>query len=136
MPTAVFPYIGNNKVFIQTSNAAPTTPDEYWFTIGATFQAGTITEGSAVWPGHSATLSFHEPTRLDYYAPAPPAPFKTLDALHNFFPFGTYTVGVHTDDGELIASNIFYNADYFTNDIPYITNYSSLQGFNPLHNFQ
>jgi hypothetical protein len=126
-------YIINNTSYSQTSNSAPTTPFGYFFDIGAFFStAGDFTSGSATYPGPASpqALSLFLPTELQYQTPF----YPSLSALHVDYPFGTYSITATGPAGTQTA-NIVYGADYFTSNVPYLTNYGSLAGLNPAANF-
>lgn len=127
------PYIYDNTVFDQTSDTAPLVPWFYFFSIGATFlTAGDYSAASASYPGLGSpqTLGLIAPTTFDFGSLA----FTSFSNLQTAYPFGTYTV---TAVGNQIssASSVSYQANYFTNNIPFVTNYSSLNGFNPSNDF-
>lgn len=128
----ISPYIFANTVFDQTSDAAPLAPWFYFFSIGATFlTAGDYSAASAGYPGPGSpqTLALIAPTNFDFGSPA----FTSLSSLQAAYPFGIYTV---TGTGnQSSTSSVSYQANYFTNTVPFITNYSSLNGFNPTNDF-
>ena len=130
---AINALIFNNTVFDQTSSSAPVTPAFYFFSIGATFQTpGSYNAATATYPGPGSpqTLALIQPTRFDFGS----VPFSSLSALQTAYPFGTYTVTA-TGSQPTSVSSIQYLANFFTTTIPFITNYSSLNGLNPESNF-
>lgn len=129
----ISPYIFANTVFNQTSGTAPLVPWLYFFSIGATFlTAGDYSAASANYPGPGSpqTLGLIAPTTFDFGSPA----FTSFSNLQAAYPFGTYTV---TAVGNQISStsSVSYQANYFTSTVPFVTNYSSLNGFNPANDF-
>ncbi|WP_166299260.1 hypothetical protein [Bradyrhizobium sp. 2S1] len=129
----ISPYIYDNTVFDQTSDTAPLVPRFYFFSIGATFiTAGDYSAASASFPGPSSpqTLVLIAPTGFDFGSPA----FTSFSNLQAAYPFGTYTV---TAVGNQISStsSASYQANYFTTVIPFVTNYSSLNGLNAASDF-
>ncbi|MCK1554440.1 cadherin-like domain-containing protein [Bradyrhizobium sp. 177] len=129
----ISPYIYDNTVFDQTSDTAPLLPWFYFFSIGATFlAAGDYSAASASYPGPGSpqTLGLIAPTTFDFGSPA----FTSLSNLQAAYPFGAYTV---TAVGNQISStsSVSYQANYFTGAIPFVTNYSGLNGFNPANDF-
>lgn len=129
----ISPYIFDNTVFDQTSDTAPLLPWFDFFSIGATFStAGDYGAASASYlgPGSPQTLGLIAPTTFDFGSPA----FTSFSNLQAAYPFGTYTVtavGNQTSS----TSSVSYQANYFTGVIPFVTNYSSLNGFNPANDF-
>src|SRR6267143_6175033 len=135
MPTTdqISPYIFDNTVFDQTGDTAPLVPWFYFFNIGATFlTAGDYSAASASFPGLGSPqiLALIAQTRFDFGSSA----FTSFSTLHAAYPFGTYTV---TAVGNQISStsSVSYQANYFTSTIPFVTNYSSLNGFNAANDF-
>lgn len=129
----ISPYIYDNTVFDQTSDTAPLAPWFYFFSIGATFStAGDYSAASATYPGLGSpqSLGLIAPTRFDFGSSA----FTSFSALQAAYPFGTYTV---TAVGNQISStnSVSYQANYFTSTIPFVTNYSSLNGLNAANDF-
>ncbi|TFV37967.1 PQQ-binding-like beta-propeller repeat protein [Bradyrhizobium niftali] len=129
----ISPYIFDNTVFDQTSDTAPLVPWFYFFSIGATFlTAGDYSAASASYPGPGSpqTMGLIAPTTFDFGSPA----FTSFSNLEAAYPFGTYTV---TAVGNQISStsSVSYQANYFTSAVPFVTNYSSLNGFNPANDF-
>lgn len=124
----ISPYIFANTVFDQTGDAAPLVPWFDFFSIGGTFlTAGDYSAASAGYPGPGSpqTLALIAPTNFDFGSPA----FTSLSSLQAAYPFGTYTVtGIGNQSS---TSSVSYQANYFTSTVPFITNYSSLNGFNP-----
>lgn len=126
-------YIFDNTVFDQTSDAALLVPWFYFFSIGATFlTAGDYSTASASYPGPDSpqTLALIAPTTFNFSSPA----FTSFSTLQDAYPFGTYTV---TGTGNQISStsSVSYQANYFTSTVPFVTNYSSLNGFDPANDF-
>ncbi|MEY9748875.1 ELWxxDGT repeat protein/VCBS repeat-containing protein [Bradyrhizobium japonicum] len=129
----ISPYIFDNTVFNQTSDTAPPVPWFYFFSIGATFlTAGDYSVASASYPGAGSpqTLALIAPTKFDFSSSA----FTSFSTLQAAYPFGTYTV---TGIGNQISStsSVSYQANYFTSAVPFITNYSGLNGLNPSTDF-
>lgn len=125
--------VGNNTAYNQTSNSAPTTASGYFFGMYADFSTpGDFTSGTATYPGPDSPqgLSPAGDTRLLYQT----GYYSSLALLHADYPFGTYTINATGPAGNQTA-NIDYSADYFTSDVPYITNFSSLAGSNPAQTF-
>jgi hypothetical protein len=131
-------YIYDNKVYEQTSNSAPTTPAGYFFNIGLFFTtAGDYTTGTATDPAIGSPQSL----------PAVPAPggpteynfssalYPTMAALHAAYPFGHYAITANGGTAGTATAYINYRHDYFTSAIPYLTNFSALNGLNPAANF-
>jgi hypothetical protein len=117
------------QVFDQTSNSAPATPSFLFFSIGATFQtAGSYNAATATYPGPGSpqTLALVGPTRFDFSSP----PFSSLPALQTAYPFGTYTVTA-TGSQPTSVSSLSYQANFFSTTIPFLTNFSSLNGLDP-----
>ncbi len=130
---SVSAFIFNNTVFNQTSNSAPASPSFYFFSIGATFQtAGSYNAATATYPGPGSpqTLALIGPTEFNFSSPA----FSSLSALQTAYPFGTYTVTA-TGGQPTSVSSLTYLANFFSTTIPFITNYNSLNGFNPERSF-
>jgi hypothetical protein len=126
-------YIIDNTSYSQTSNSQPTTPFGYFFAMGAFFSGpGDFTSGSAAYPGPASPqlLSPVSSTEIQYQS----GYYPSLAVLHSNFPFGLYSITATGPAGTQTA-NISYGADYFTADIPYLTNYSSLAGLNPAAKF-
>src|SRR5262249_28959436 len=86
----------------------------------------------AIYPGPESpeALPLINPTRFDLASPA----FASLSDLHSHYQFGTYTVTAFGSQPS-ISGSISYQADYFTNTIPTITNFSSLSKFDTTHDF-
>ena len=125
--------IFNNTVFDQTSNSAPVTPAFYFFSIAATFQtAGSYNAATATYPGPGSPqpLALIGPTEFNFSSPA----FGSLSTLQTAYPFGTYTVTA-TGGQPTSVSSLSYTANFFSTTVPFITNYSSLNGLNPASNF-
>jgi len=58
-----------------------------------------------------------------------------MAALHAAYPFGLYTITGSGGSAGTATAYIDYRHDYFTNTIPYVTNFSALNGLNPAANF-
>jgi hypothetical protein len=126
--------IGNNTSFEQTSNAAPTTPFGYFFSIGAFFSTpGDFTTASATFPGPTSpqALSANSTTSFLYQTPY----LSSLAAVHAAYPFGTYTITAGGGPAGTQHAVIDYTADEFSTSIPSLTNYSSLAGLDPANPF-
>jgi hypothetical protein len=129
----ISPYIFNNTVFNQTSDIAPVLPSFYFFSIGATFlTAGDYSAATASYPGPSSpqTLTEIAPTRFDFSS----QPFTSSSTEQLAYPFGTYTVAA-IGSQSTSTSSVSYQADYFTSTVPFVTNYSSLNGLNADNDF-
>lgn len=129
----ISPYIYDNTVFDQTSDTAPLVPWFYFFSIGATFStAGDYSSASASYPGLGSpqTLALVGPTKFDFGSPS----FDSPSGMQDAYPFGTYTV-MAVGNQASSTSSVSYQANYFTSNIPFVTNYSSLNGFNPANDF-
>ena len=128
-------YIYDNKSYDQTSNSAPTTPAGYFFSIGLFFtNAGDYTTGSATYPGSGSPQSLPAPagsTQFNYDS----AFYPTMAALHAAYPFGHYAITASGGTAGTATAYINYRHDYFTSAIPYLTNFSALNGLNPAANF-
>ena len=123
-------FVFNNESYTQTSNAAPTSPTGYFFSIGATFTTpGSFTSASAAYPGPGSPLDLPPLSSTDFNYNS--AQYATLTALHNDFPFGTYTITTVPTE----TSAISYTSDNFTTTIPYLTNLNSLSASNPTQPF-
>ena len=132
MADPISPYLYANIVFNQTSNTSPVASSFDFFSIGATFlTAGDYTSATATYPGFGSPqiLSLIAPTRFDFGSPA----FTSFSALQTAYPFGTYTVTA--TGNQTTSSSVSYQANYFPSSIPFITNYSSLNGLNPAKDF-
>lgn len=129
-PAAADPFTGtifNNEIFSQTGNASPNTPDGYFFNIGGFFSnAGSYTSATATYPGpgSSLILPLVSPTQFNFGSSLQP-----LSAIQTNYPTGTYTISA--SGSESATATISYTADYFTNNIPYLTNLGSLNGLDP-----
>ena len=127
-------YIYDNIVYDQTSNSAPTTPAGYFFNIGLFFTtAGDYTAGSATYPGLGSpqTLPPDGSTQFNFGSTL----YPTMAALHTAYPFGLYTITGSGGAAGTATAYIDYRHDYFTKAIPYLTNFSALNGLNPAANF-
>lgn len=122
--------IANNAEFLQTSDSAPASPFGYFFDIDAYFsKAGDFTSGSVTYPGPASpqTLTPDGNTSIGYGT----GYYTSLTTLHSDFPFGTYSLTASGGPAGTQTANISYGADYFSNDVPYVTNFASLVGLNP-----
>jgi hypothetical protein len=72
------------------------------------------------------SLPLVKPTTFNFESPA----FTFLTALHAAYPFGTYSITT-TVTSASTTGVINYTADYFTSTVPYLTNYTALNGLNP-----
>ena len=123
-------FIFNNTVYEQTNSSAPTTPAFYFFSIGATQTAGDFNSASATYPGPGSPVSLPliNPTTFNFNSPD----ITSLAALHTAYPFGTYSITTtNTMTSAFTTGVINYTADYFASTVPYLTNYSALNGLNP-----
>jgi hypothetical protein len=127
-------YVYDNISYNQTSNSAPTTPAGYFFDIGLFFAtAGDYTTGTSTYPGPGSPQSLPAAgsTEFNYSSPS----YTTMAALHAAYPFGLYTITGSGGSAGTATAYIDYRHDYFTNTIPYVTNFSALNGLNPAANF-
>jgi hypothetical protein len=126
-------YVYNNNSYTQTSNSAPTTPFGYFFSIGAFFATpGDYSSATATYPGPASpqSLPYASSTEFNYSSPY----FSSSADLQAAYPFGTYSITA-TGPAGTSSSTIEYNNNYFTTAIPYIQNYSSLNGLNTRQGF-
>lgn len=126
-------FIFDNTSFSQTSNSVPAAPSGYFFSIGTFFSiAGDFTSASAAYPGPGSPQSLPPlgTTELNFNSGV----YPTLAALHADYPFGNYTITASGPAGTQ-TSVVPYAADFFTGDVPHLTNYSSLNGLDPAANF-
>ncbi|MCK1585517.1 hypothetical protein IVB03_39675 [Bradyrhizobium sp. 168] len=128
---AITPYLFDNQVFTQASDAAPILPSYYFFNIGALIPAGAYVAATATYPGIGSPqpLPLIESTRFDGGGT-----FTTLNDLHSHYQFGTYTVTAFGSQ-PTVSTSISYQADYFTNVVPRITNFSTLSQYDPSLDF-
>src|SRR5262245_44910325 len=104
---SITPYVFDNEVFTQTSDATPTLPTYYFFNIGALIvPAGAYVSAVATYPGAASpqTLPLIAPDRFDGGVS-----FLTSADLHSHYPFGTYTVTAFGSQPTVSAS-ISYQA--------------------------
>lgn len=126
-------FLFNNTSYSQTSNSAPTMPVGYFFSLGATFgTAGDYNSATATYPGTGSpqTLPALGTTEFNYNSTG----YGSSTALQAAYPFGTYTITA-TGSAGTSTSNIPYAANLFANAIPYLTNFSSLNGLNSGQSF-
>jgi hypothetical protein len=133
---AADPTAGNiyyNALYDQTSNSQPSAAVGYFFDIG-TFVGvpGDYTSATATYPGPRSPLSLPSVSTTEFNYGS--SLYSTLAGLHADFPFGTYTIAVRGPAGTS-TTTIDYTADDFDSAVPYLTNFSSLAGLNPLHSF-
>ncbi|MGH8318324.1 MAG: PEP-CTERM sorting domain-containing protein [Steroidobacteraceae bacterium] len=125
-------FIYDNTSYSQTSNAAPTSPSGYFFSIGATFDtAGDFYSAGASYPGPGTPQSLPlNGTEFNFTSPY----YSSLSALHTHYGFGKYVI---TATGPVLqqTSAVPYAGDYFTSTVPYVTDFSSLDGLDPAANF-
>jgi hypothetical protein len=127
-------FIFNNTAYEQTSSSAPTTPAFYFFNIGATQTAGDFNGASATYPGPGSpqSLPLINPTEFNFGSPR----ITSSAALRAAYPFGIYSITTtNTVTGSSTTGVINYTADYFTSTVPYLINYSALNGLNPAATF-
>jgi hypothetical protein len=133
---AADPTAGNiydNASYDQASNSQPSAAVGYFFNIGTFFGVPSdYISATATYPGPSSPLSLPavSTTEFNYGSSL----YSTLAGLHADFPFGTYTVAA-TGPAGTSTTTIDYTADYFASAVPYLTDFSSLAGLNPLHSF-
>lgn len=126
-------FIFDNTSFSQTSNSAPAAPFGYFFSIGSFFStAGDFTSASAAYPGPGSPQSLPPSGATEFNFNS--GFYPSLSALHADYPFGNYTIAASGPAGAQ-TSVIPYSADDFASDVPYLTNYSSLNGLDPAANF-
>lgn len=125
----------DNASFVQTSDAAPTTPSGYFFSVGASSENGGIFNSASVaYPGPGspmdlpATPGTAGTSNANFGFSTPP--YASLSDLHSDFPFGQYTITGDGPSGDATAV-INYPADYFASTAPYLTNFDQLNGMNP-----
>jgi hypothetical protein len=119
-----------NTYYSQTSNSAPLAASGYFFDIDATISAGDYNSASATYPGAGSPQSLPQlsPTSFGYGSPT----YATLAALHGAYPFGNYQITtINTVTNASTTGVINYTADHFATALPYVTNYSTLNGANP-----
>jgi MYXO-CTERM domain-containing protein len=95
---------------------------------------GSYTNGSVAYPGPGSPQTLPAPagsTQFDYSSTT----YATTSALQTAYPFGTYTVSAGGGSEPSATAVIPYAQDYFTSTIPYVTNFSSLNGLNTTVNF-
>jgi hypothetical protein len=123
-------YLYDNTSYAQTSDSAPTTPIGYFFSLGATFTTpGDYTTATASYPGSGSpqNLPTNGSTGFNFNSSF----YSSLSDLHADYPFGTYTISASGGPAGTATANISYNADPFTGTVPYLTNYSALNGMDP-----
>lgn len=125
--------IFDNTVYSQTSAASPTNPSFYFFSIGGEYGSGdTFGGATATFPGTASPVtSFANNVPQPSFFNNDSISFPSLSTLHIAYNFGTYaitaTINGSPDTGVIAG----YTRDLFTSSIPFLTNYSSLQGLNP-----
>lgn len=133
---AADPTAGNiydNASYDQTSNSQPSAAVGYFFNIGTFFGVpGDYTSATATYLGPSSPLSLPAMSTTDFNYGS--SLYSTLAGLHADFPFGTYTIAA-TGPAGTSTTTIDDTADYFGSAVPYLTDFSSLAGLNPLHGF-
>ena len=126
--------IYNNTTYQQSSDTQPSTPAGYFFSLGGFFQtAGSWTTGTATYPGTGSPQALSlccGGTQLNYGSP-----ILTQSQLAAAYPFGTYPIAASGGTAGSVQSVLNYSANYFTTAVPYITNYSALNGLNPANSF-
>jgi hypothetical protein len=117
--------------YMQTSNAQPSAPSFYNFSItGLSQSAGDFTSASINYPGPGSPIVV--PFVGSSFAEH--ANFATLPALQASFPFGTYNITAsNSSTGATQSTAINYPGNSFPNVVPYLTggSYSALQNMNP-----
>jgi hypothetical protein len=96
--------------------------------------AGDYTAGTVHYPGPGSPQSLPAPagsTQFDYQSSL----YSSMSALHAAYPFGHYRITASGGSSGKETARINYTHDYFTHTIPYLTNFSSLNGLNPAQNF-
>jgi len=129
-------YIYDNILYQQTSNSAPTTPEGYFFDMGFYFtNPGDYTTGTVSYPGPGSpqTLPALSGSTTQYDSQS--SLYSSRSALHAAYPFGHYKITASGGSSGTGKANINYTHNYFTKAIPYLTNFSSLNGLNPTQNF-
>jgi len=125
-------FLDNNTVFVQSSGAAPISPDHYTFRLQA-YVLPALTPGPTIvsvsYPGPDSPLNLsYTPIVVFSFLSAN---FASETDLHAVYPFGTYAFTASSSDtGESQHSAIDYKADFFTSAIPALTaqSYADLQG--------
>jgi hypothetical protein len=125
--------IFDNTVYSQTSAAAPTNPFFYFFSIGGNYASGdTFGGATAMFPGTaSPATSFQNNVPQPNFFDNISVSFLSLSVLHTAYNFGTYTITATINGSPNTGVINNYTQDLFTSSIPFLTNYSSLQGLNP-----
>jgi hypothetical protein len=121
-----------NQTFYQTSQNPPTTPDHYWFTIGADMKnTGDFDGGSAQFPGSLSPVTLTQNgTSLIYYS----ANYSSLSAMQADYPFGDYSITATNSITHVQQTGVLtYSQNLFSNDIAAFTpsTWNLLQGLNP-----
>jgi hypothetical protein len=124
--------IFNNTVYEQTSSAAPTTADHFFFDMGGNFNAaGDFDSVSVAFPGPGSPVS---PTITGKNFNFDSGSIATLAAVHTAFPFGTYTTTAENSMTSASQSgSLNYTADLFATVVPALTaaTFTGLNGMNP-----
>jgi hypothetical protein len=125
--------IFDNTVYSQTSAAAPTSPSFYFFSIGGNYASGdTLGGATAMFPGTaSPATSFQNNVPQPNFFNNDSVSFPSSSVLHTAYNFGTYTITAMVNGSPNTGVINNYTQDLFTSSIPFLTNYSSLQGLNP-----
>jgi hypothetical protein len=126
-------YIYNNASYEQTSNSAPTSTNNYFFSIGATQINGAgYDSASATYPGTGSPQTL-APSGGSFNYSSPYASSSTIQAA---YPYGNYSISINNSTTSTTLTAVGpYTADYFTNTIPYVTNFTALTGFDPTKSF-
>ena len=128
-------YIYNNTYYKQNSDSAPSAPAGYFFNMGVYFtDPASYANGSVTYPGLGSPQTLPAPAGSNQYNYTS-GTYATNSALHTDYPFGTYTVSAGGGSAGSATAVIPYAKDYFTSTVPYVTNFSSLNGLNTAANF-
>jgi hypothetical protein len=125
--------IFNNTVYSQTTAATPTSPSSYFFSIGGNYASGdTFGGATAMFVGTASPVtSFLNNVPAPNFFNSNSVSFPSLPVLHTAYNFGTYTITATINGSPHTGVINGYTQDLFTSTIPFLTDYSSLQGLNP-----
>jgi hypothetical protein len=121
-----------NTVFDQTSAAAPTSPTDYFFSIGGTFQNTTDFNSAS-----ASDPAIGSPQSLDLSGTSFGTSFPGITSLATFnadYPTGMYTITAANSVTHTSQSGVInYTQNLYTNTIPALSGstYTGLQGMNP-----
>jgi hypothetical protein len=120
-------------LYEQTSNVQPTSPSGY-FVNGNLFSSTTdLLAGGSVDSTFPLTAASYPSSSLGWDAGF----YPSLSAMNTAFPEGsTHTFSVNTnDEGTLMDSVTLPASSLFTANVPYLTNFSGLEGMNTAQPF-